>query len=180
MEVTSTPSRMELRMNARTRRAFGRRQPVLAVGIVLLGALPILISTACMADPLRLTLAPADAESPGTRIRVEIQHIGSSPIVVPLLFIPEDYYVRFEIRDEEGSLARFVGKEVDWKESSNDFLWMYPSSRFSQALDLREYYRLEPGTYSVTAIYDVAPGRRKETGLWSGVLRSSALEIVVH
>lgn len=113
-------------------------------------------------------------------VTVSISNNTDEAIIMPLLFICEDYYLRFEIEHESGKKAEFIGKEIDWIESEHDVLRMFPHSSFSQDVDIRKFYRLElPGKCQVRAVYEVQKGRRTEKDAWHGRLVSAPIEIML-
>jgi hypothetical protein len=110
-------------------------------------------------------------------VEVTIENNGDVQVTMPLLFICEDYYLRFRIIDEENTLASFIGPEIDWIESANDYVTMYPVSKFSQVIDLSEFYALSSRNYQVEAIYEIQQNRRSEEHLWVGRLQSNVIHV---
>lgn len=139
-------------------------------------SLAILLGNVCGANELSLTIRETNQNGTFV-IDASIANVSNQRITVPLLFISEDYYIRFDIRDRSGNKAKFIGPEIDWRSSPKDYLGMFPESRYIQKIDLSQYYQLEDICYTVTATYDVADWRWEEDFIWHGVLYSNEIKV---
>ena len=108
-----------------------------------------------------------------SKIRVAISNESNTALTVPLKFIPEDYYIRFEIIDAKGEKVQFIGKEIKFYPTHADYLAMEPHSSFEQSIELRKFYAMSNELYSIKAIYEVDELSRSEEGLWSGLAVST-------
>ena len=104
---------------------------------------------------------------------------SSVTMIVPLLFIPEDYFIRFIIVDSSGQNVQFIGAEYDWIESELDLLRMPPKSFFLWPIRLADYYLLLPGEYSIQVIYDSEAANYKEHDVWAGKIYSNIINIII-
>jgi len=113
-------------------------------------------------------------------LTVLIQNKGKDSILLPALFIPEDYYIRFVIENSDGDKIAFIGAEMDLIQSNIDIYQMRPNSIVGQEIDLKKYYKLVPGSYTLYAVFEITDGRRNEEGSWVGKLRSNEINFVVR
>jgi len=113
-------------------------------------------------------------------LAVLIQNGGKDEVLLPALFIPEDYYLRFEIKDNKGNKAPFIGKEFKLKLSEFDLFKMKPDALVGCKLNLKEYYKLGPGSYTLYAIFEITDRRRNEASTWVGRLESNEIKFVVQ
>jgi len=129
-------------------------------------------------DGLKLTIKSLDYKK-NALVKVTIENFSDHPIVVALLFICEDYYIRFDIRNEEGEKIAFSGIEYKIKISSKDYLSMQPAASYSQEIDLAQYYHMPSGVYTVTAHYELSKWRRNESFIWTGRLSSNQIKLAI-
>lgn len=91
-------------------------------------------------------------------VRVSVHNVGTALVTLPVLMIPEDYWLRFEIRDSKGALLKFSGPEVNpmfkWTRFS-----LAPGHFFGVEIEnLSTYYAFPaPGTFTIQAIYGKPP-----------------------
>lgn len=100
-------------------------------------------------------------------------------IILPALFIPEFYYIKFIIQNSKGEQVKFIGPEFDYRESHSDLYTMYDGWFVGRRINLFEYYDLKPGNYNIYAIYEIQDYQRKENNVWLGKLVSNTINIVI-
>ena len=140
-------------------------------GFVQLFIILNLLVACCAANAIELTLGVVERSSSLTR--VAISNNSEETYVVPLKFIVEDHYIRFEIFDSKGNKVRFIGQEIKFLPTHADYVTMNPKSSFQQIIDLAKYYELKRDIYTVKAIYHVLEGSRNESNLWYGKIESN-------
>lgn len=113
-------------------------------------------------------------------ITVQVKNGSEDIYIIPMLFIPEDYYLRFVINKQNGEEVRFIGPEIDWMESEIDLIRMFPGSFYGQEINIKQYYTLAAGDYILYAIYEVEKGRRKEKNIWYGKLISNKVTFKIE
>ncbi|MBL4787620.1 MAG: hypothetical protein JKY60_00705 [Kordiimonadaceae bacterium] len=129
---------------------------------------------------LELNIAPLPSGSTNVgKILVQLKNSTDRSIVVVLLFVAEDHYITFDVRDEDGKKVPFAGFEVRPNLSSKDYLAMRPTASYSQEIDLRKIYNLSQGTYKIRATYALTEGRRMEEFIWKGVLKSNEITLII-
>ena len=113
-------------------------------------------------------------------ITVLIKNTGPDEIILPALFIPEDYYIRFIIEDSNRKKAVFIGTEYKLIRSEFDLYRIKPGVFVGQELNLNEYYNIQQGSYRVYAIFEIKENRRNEKQAWVGSLISNEINFIVQ
>ncbi|CAD7838000.1 hypothetical protein S1OALGB6SA_1572 [Olavius algarvensis spirochete endosymbiont] len=113
-------------------------------------------------------------------IKVEVKNDSNEYSLIPLVFIPEDYYIRFEITDLTGGKAKFIGMEHDYIQSDIDLVNMPSMSTFSVPLKLSDYYKVDEGDFKLQAIYEIREGVYDNSKAWFGEISSDIVEFCVH
>ncbi len=114
------------------------------------------------------------------RVSVQIRNNSSNDVVLPVFFIPEDFYIRFIIKDKNGNNVAFIGEEYKLRISHSDFYKMRPGLFIGQTLDLNKYYNLKSGEYRLYAIFEIDGKRKSLDSEWSGKLISNDISFVVR
>jgi len=113
-------------------------------------------------------------------IEVEVKNDSKEYGLIPLVFFPEDYYIRFEITGLTGEKANFIGIEYDYVQSDIDLVNMPPMSTFSVPLKLSNYYKIGEGDFKLRVIYEISEGEYNDSKAWFGEISSDTVEFCVH
>ncbi len=112
-------------------------------------------------------------------LNIKLFNDSNYRVLIPLVFIPEDYYIEFEILNEEGISARFIGSELDYIQSDIDLVRMPEQSHFIIPINITKFYLMNKGIYSIIAIYSVSKHSYMQKDLWIGKLFSNEIQVVV-
>jgi hypothetical protein len=129
-------------------------------------------------DDPQLTIDAVGNLEPG-EIWLRFANFTDHAIVPMLTFIGQHYYFRFEVRNGEGDLVQYTGIEYKKSPAETDYLLMAPGSVYSQRIDLRQYFELASGVYTVMAHYDFRRGGTQYDFVWTGELTSNQIEIEI-
>ncbi len=180
-------------------RAFNRLY-ILVASIFILYS-PI-FSKFCFAENLTLEILehqPLYEKGEDVNITVVLRNTGSDPILVPVLFVPPYYYINFRIVDSNNQVVPFTGVLYDLVESEDDLFLLPIGGLVGKTLNLKEYYAINDGKYTLQARFIVRRDFQKEFVMypvydreikswrdikkvrkaWKGELDSNTVEFIV-
>ena len=111
-------------------------------------------------------------------VNLTVQNVGVKSVVLPKLMLPEDYWLRFEVRDVAGKLVPYSGPEYKAGPEAEQTVDLLPSYSYGrQVSDLAALYHVTKlGRYSVQAVYGRAPDVTCPLSLY----RSNIVQVTVH
>jgi len=109
-------------------------------------------------------------------VRVSIENVGESVLLVPALMEAENYWLRFEIVDSTRKVLPFTGAEIKKMYQINTVSLLPGHFYGVKIVDLSEFYNVaKPGVYFVQAVYGLSPlGECK-----MGKIRSPVMKLTV-
>jgi hypothetical protein len=122
-------------------------------------------------------------------VRVELLNTGHTPVQLYSNFVLEYHFLAFEIKDQDGKYAEFLGPIHKLRPESFTVVDLLPQAFIGQHINLRHgenmnrfnqgkaLYRIDKkGRYTVRAIYNNV----KTKGPWRGKLESNQVEFIVE
>jgi len=133
---------------------------------------------------LRLHLNIKKAKS---LLSLKFVNSGKKPLNMIRLFVPEDRYIRFEIRDRKGKKVAFQGPAYALSADLPDIVRLDKGKVFLKSFPIHElrktgYYGLKRGVYSIVAVYEVPREDARlfhEFPVWSGSVRSNKIKLII-
>ncbi|MEJ2629454.1 MAG: hypothetical protein P8078_12995 [bacterium] len=91
-------------------------------------------------------------------ISVQISNRGNSDKLIPLVMIPEDYWLKFEIYDGENKKLRYTGPKYKVRHV-NEKLLLLPDHFYGKKIEITNLYSglLKLGKYKIRAVYGIPP-----------------------
>ena len=142
--------------------------------------------------PLKLVIKPNKYTFRiGDRIELicTLVNLSSYQVSLPVLFVPEHHFVRFEIVAPDGSRIIFRGPERKVKISVDNIVLLAPNMFVGMTIDItgqslnEKWYELEDvGEYIIQAVYEVPTYWRVSLGrndLWAGKVMSEPIVLSV-
>jgi hypothetical protein len=135
-------------------------------------AMTALFATHAVATPARCAAPRAPAAiavsvsvAPGPHgpdtpipVKVTLANTGGALVALPDVMQPDDHWLRFEVKDAQGTLVGYTGPEFKLRYQEKGILLLPGYFWGKQFADLRQFHRLPgPGVYTIAAIYGISP-----------------------
>ncbi|HEY0060533.1 MAG TPA: hypothetical protein VGC21_00350 [Telluria sp.] len=108
---------------------------------------------------------------------VTLANQSAAPVLIPALMEPEDYWLRFDIKDKDGKLIAYSGPEINAMDQHRT-TFLLPGYSFGKKFaNVAALYPIAiPGRYTLQAVYGKSPTRDCDLGEH----RSNIVELVLE